>query len=125
MFETERKKERKYEKERERERKIRTGMKRGKCVRVRKKRARRVSDVIRKCLTHTTGGDNRDRWGRGEEKRASRRAASAGRSMTSREFARNYRTPVADVYSRLSFSRHAHQIYLTRWNLKSKDTRSC
>ncbi|KYM83224.1 hypothetical protein ALC53_06492 [Atta colombica] len=58
------------------------------------------ADVIRKCLTHNTedrtgtGGDNRQQ----DEERASRRTASRGRSMTtSREFARDYRTPVVDV----------------------------
>lgn len=58
-----------------------------------------VSDVIRKCLTRHRGQD-RDRWGRPRESKergegASRRTASDGRSMTSREFARDYRTPVA------------------------------
>ncbi|KYM95722.1 hypothetical protein ALC62_13628 [Cyphomyrmex costatus] len=64
--------------------------------------ARRVIDPsfrpVRKCLAQHrgqdktgTGGDN---WQKGE-KRASRRTASRGRSMTtSREFRRDYRTPV-------------------------------
>lgn len=43
-----------------------------------------------------TTGETTDRWGRpregNDEERASRRTASADRSMTSREFARVYRT---------------------------------
>jgi len=57
-----------------------------------------VSDVIHKCLTRyrgqdRTGGDGREQ---GEE-RASRRTASSDRSMTSCEFARDYRAPVVNI----------------------------
>ncbi|KAL0113547.1 hypothetical protein PUN28_012603 [Cardiocondyla obscurior] len=52
----------------------------------RRERARRAfSDVIRKCLTRHRSGPGGDGSDEGAE-RASRRAASGGRSMTSREF---------------------------------------
>lgn len=95
--EREREKTRKREKRTEREREREKGIERGASKKgTRRERARRVSDVIRKCLTRlgTTrqvGTTNGERC----EERASRRTASGGRSMTSRRVrAGLHRTPV-------------------------------